>query len=33
MISTFGSLAASPLPRAMLLMAGKLTDPYLGNDE
>jgi hypothetical protein len=41
MVSTFGSLAASPLPRAMLLTAakvrtrrrGELTGPYLGNTE
>jgi hypothetical protein len=40
MVSTFGSLAASPLPRVTLLMAaftlddaGKPTGPYLGNAE
>jgi hypothetical protein len=41
MVSTFGSLAASPLPRGKLLMAArftlddasKLTGPYLGNAE
>jgi hypothetical protein len=39
MISTFGSLAASPLPRATLVVAGRLrlndagelTGPYFGN--